>query len=313
MYNVELILTLLSLDKINRNIVNKLLKEKLPLTLEGESIYKFICENSTKIKSIPTLDMKDILQGKRNAKLILSYCEMSNISIMTILDKDFPNKLTAIDDNPVILFYKGNKDCITNNKSVAIVGSRYATSSGVKISQDLGKYFALCDFIVVSGLAKGCDENAHLGCISAHGKTLAVLPCGISNMYPLSNTNLADKIISTGGCLLSEYLPHNKPSKYQFIERNRLQSALSLGVVVVECGEKSGTMHTANFAIKQNKIIACCNYDSTLNLENISGNIKIKKNNKSIILKDSSSLDLLVSNLNKSILNNPLENHQLCF
>jgi DNA processing protein len=117
--------------------------------------------------------------------------------------------------------------------------------------------FAERGFVIVSGLAKGCDTVAHRGCLDAHGKTVAILGGGIDYIYPKENRPLADEILNTGGCLLSEYKPGMKPQPSFFVERDRLQSGLSQAVIVIETDVKGGSMHTVGFALSQNRLVAC--------------------------------------------------------
>ena len=222
---------------------------------------------------------------------------------MTILDKDFPNKLKTIDDNPVIIFYKGNKNCITNNKSIAIIGCRNPSPHGEKIARKLGQIFSKEGFVIVSGLAQGCDTYAHLGGVEFNNQSLAVLPCGIDNVYPSQNKDLYNKILLNNGCIISEYLPKQQPFKHQFIERDRLQSALSLGIIIVECDENSGTMHTVNFAKKQNKLIGCYKPKESYKISNINGNLKMLQDKNVITIENNNSLKIFTYLLNKKLNN----------
>lgn len=103
----------------------------------------------------------------------------------------------------------------------------------------------------------GCDAEALKGALAAGGKCAVVLPCGINEIYPKSNQWIAEEVLKQGGCLISEYPEGTRPEKYRFVQRDRLQSGMSQGVLVVEAMEKSGTMHTAEYAKKQNRRLAC--------------------------------------------------------
>ena len=133
---------------------------------------------------------------------------------------------------------------------------------------------------IVSGLAKGIDTYAHLGGIQ--GKTIAVLGGGIKNIYPKENIELARKIILLGGCIISEYSPDQKSNRYNFPNRNRIISGLSEGVVVIEAGEKSGALITADFAIEQGKEVFAVpgNIDEVQNI----GSNKLIKDGAKIVL-----------------------------
>ena len=292
MLKKELILTLLNINKIGRKTINKLIHSTLPLSNDPQCILSFILLNYSNYKF--NLTIQDIIIAKNKSLNIIDYCEKNNIKIMTILDEDFPLKLKIIHDNPVIIFYKGNKSCLINDKSVAIIGTRYPTLESETITRKLAKLFSNKNYIIVSGLAHGIDYNAHISTIKNNNKTVAVLPSGISNIYPSDYKYLCDEILYNNGCIISEYFPFEKPYKNHFIERDRLQSALALGVIVVECSIKSGTMHTVNFAKKQNKIICCFKHDN-MNYGSRSGNMKLL-NDKNIMVIDNNYNTYLLEN-----------------
>jgi DNA processing protein len=140
--------------------------------------------------------------------------------------------------------------------AVAIVGSRRA-SHGEPAAFAFAAHAARSGFAVVSGLALGCDTAAHAGCLEAKGITVAVLACGLDRVAPLSNSQLAKRILNARGFLASEYPPGVAPSNFRFVQRNRVTVALSRAVIVTEAQLKGGTMHTAHFALEQNKPLAC--------------------------------------------------------
>ena len=136
--------------------------------------------------------------------------------------------------------------------SIAVVGSRYASPSGIIFAERLSSDLALSGFTVVSGLALGIDSAAHRGALKVNGRTLAVLGCGLDVNYPAINADLRQKISGTGA-LLTEFLPGTPPSSGNFPARNRIISGLSLGVVVVEAAERSGSLITARYALEQGR------------------------------------------------------------
>ncbi|MDO4753903.1 MAG: DNA-processing protein DprA [Bacillota bacterium] len=176
---------------------------------------------------------------------------------LCFLDEEYPVQLRHITDFPVLLFVKGNLDVFSRRINVALVGTRKPSDTAKKATWRLGMKFSEYQCNIVSGLAMGCDTFAHESSITSGGKTLAVLPCGIYNIYPKSNIGLANRIIESGGAIVSEYPVMHKPHKAEYIERDRIISALSDIVTVVESGRNGGTIHTANYAIEQDKILAC--------------------------------------------------------
>ncbi len=174
------------------------------------------------------------------------------IELIMADEDDFPSLLREIYWPPYGIYIKGKTD-VLKKPGIGIVGTRKATNDGVELSHCFGMELARAGMFIVSGLAFGIDAAAHKGCLTAGGFTAAVLACGLDEIYPKSNERLAGEILSAGGVLISEYPPGTPPLPHRFIERNRLVSGLSLGVVVIEAPEKSGSLATARFASEQNR------------------------------------------------------------
>lgn len=211
---------------------------------------------------IPTIN--DIQDAAESAEKIIENSYKKDISLLCFNDSMFPEQLREIPNPPLILYARGNIECINQNTSVAVVGTRNPTAYGEKAAEKLGAFFAKEGLTVVSGLALGCDSAAHEGCTSEHGTAIAVMAHGLDRIYPRQNENLAQKILRENGCLISEYPPETRPSKHFFIERDRLQSGISEAVVVIETDVKGGTMHTVEYALKQNRLLFCINHPPKL-------------------------------------------------
>lgn len=174
-----------------------------------------------------------------------------NIQLLCFDDPLFPPLLRTIHDPPVLLYLRGNPDCL-KRPSVAIIGSRAATSYGKRVSSMLAGQLGRSGIIVVSGLAMGIDGHAHAGCLESGGETVAVLGCGVDVLYPRSHAGLYDKVMENG-LLVSEYPIGTRPEGFRFPARNRIISGLSLGVIVVEATCKSGSLITARLALDQGR------------------------------------------------------------
>ncbi len=188
-------------------------------------------------------------------KIILrdySLMETYKIDFLHCKDINYPVMLSQVYDPPYALFTRGNIS-VLNTPSVAIVGTRKASMSGMKEAFNFSKDLVAAGYTVVSGLAMGIDSAAHNGAISSSGKTVAVLACGLDNLYPAVNKKLAASIIEKDGCLVSEYSPGELPLKWRFPQRNRIISGLSEAVVVMESPPKSGALITADFALEQDR------------------------------------------------------------
>jgi DNA processing protein len=171
---------------------------------------------------------------------------------IAVTDPRFPPHLAEIPDPPVGLFVRGRVDALSE-PSIAVVGSRRASRSGITFSRSLCADLAKESLVVVSGLAHGIDAAAHRGALAGDGTTVAVLGGGHARLYPAFHAALADEIVERQGALVSEYAPEAPAFKAQFPERNRLVSGLALGVVVVEASERSGSLITARCALEQGR------------------------------------------------------------
>jgi DNA processing protein len=176
-----------------------------------------------------------------------------NINLILDFEDNYPNFLKEIPLSPFGLYYKGNID-LFKNKSISIVGTRKATEEGKFIAKDFA--FKLAPYFnIVSGLALGIDSFAHLGALEANGKTIAVLANGLLKIYPKTNEKLGQKILENNGLIISEYNIYTPPLQHHFLERNRIISGISYGVLIVEAPLRSGALNTARFALEQNKLI----------------------------------------------------------
>ncbi len=172
--------------------------------------------------------------------------------LLTLGDENYPQLLKNIDDPPAVIFGRGNLQAL-HLPQVALIGSRNSTRQGLTIAYDYASELSTNGFAITSGLAYGIDAASHSGCLSASGKTIAVLGSGVDNIYPAGNRKLASQILQQGGAIISEYPPGTAPRPGNFPRRNRIISGLSLGVLVVEAAMKSGSLITARVAAEQNR------------------------------------------------------------
>lgn len=179
---------------------------------------------------------------------------MAQIITINKEDELFPEAFKAIgEDCPERIYAMGNLDLLKRERMVAIIGSRKATRTGNNKAYDLGVSYAKKGYVVVSGLALGCDASAHRGCMAADGGTIAIVATGLNLVHPRENIPLQAEILHKGGLILSEQPLGVKANPTRLVARNRLQAALSEEIVVAECPEHSGTMHTVRFAQKYSK------------------------------------------------------------
>jgi DNA processing protein len=218
---------------------------------------------------LQSLERVDHFQNKLD-----NYTEIG-IGITTFLDDDYPIRLRDIDDPPPIIYMKGRREALDRD-CVALVGTTQATQAGVRLAVDLARNFVSRGYGIVSGLASGIDTAAHIGAIKDGGTTIAILGCGIFNIYPEENASLADTIMENG-LLISEYDPFRAVKAGRLIVRNRLISAFSKAVIVVQIGEqRRGELRTAQYAFKQARPVFLADPDSNLDSETIASTSALK-------------------------------------
>lgn len=189
--------------------------------------------------------------NKEKEEKLEEYLFKNNIKYVTYSSSLYPDRLKNIDNPPYVIFYKGDITLLNYNM-VAIVGSRKNTNYGEQVTKFIVSELYNISYGVVSGVAAGIDSIAHREILFRGGKTIGVLGCGIDVVYPRFNKNLYDRI-SEHGLLISEFLPGTKPLSYNFPQRNRIISALSNGVIVIEASNKSGSLITVDYALSQSK------------------------------------------------------------
>ena len=263
------------------------------LTFLNSNEKKFLfnsLQNVSQLKELKTEELSKLL--KRNIRTkdglnkdfekIVENCfkimAIYKIEACFIEDEKYPALLKEIFDPPFMIFYRGNIECL-QQKCFAMVGTRRATAAGLKNAFNIANILAKNNVTVVSGLALGIDTASHKGAINAIlqanlpnlqnqtnaklnqnqnlteniGKTVAVLACGVENIYPAINQKLASQILQNGGCILSEYAPGEPAYTWTFPARNRIIAALSQTTLVVQAPAGSGALITADFALEQGR------------------------------------------------------------
>ncbi len=186
------------------------------------------------------------------AEEILSVSRQNGWRIITPSSEFYPQNLITLQDLPLVLYVDGDETCLKNELSVSIVGARKASDYGKAVARALSSAMASVGFTIVSGGALGIDSEAHRGAISENGKTICVLGCGLGTKYLAENEDLR-KSITKNGAVISEYPPFTPAGRITFPQRNRIISGLTLGTVVVEAGERSGSLITARLASEQGR------------------------------------------------------------
>lgn len=230
-------------------------------------------------------------RAQADADFVMTQARRQGITLLPCNSPAYPPRLRQIADYPLMLYARGSLEALRAERAVAVIGSREPTSLGFQQGKAYARLLAELGYTVVSGLARGCDTAGHIGCLEGGGRTVAVLPGELEQIYPRSNRGLAARILENGGCLASEYAPGERsrlpgerkqapPGRF-FVERDRIQSGLSLGLLVVETYTTGGTLHTVNFARRQGgRVIACIDPRATggpdyPDEESVQGNLKL--------------------------------------
>ena len=222
---------------------------------KAEALY-FAGEYEWRISGIFTRGQINKLKstGLDNAERIIDECEKYKSKIVTPDDRDYPSMLFKLPNLPLVLYVRGNLDCLKNKVSIAIVGAREASDIGLRIARALSASLSRSGALIVSGAARGIDSAAHDGAFDAGANTVAVLGCGFGANYLPENEPLRREIAGHGA-LITEYPPYTPALGRNFPFRNRIISGLSYGTVVIEANERSGSLRTVNHAIEQGRDI----------------------------------------------------------
>ncbi len=262
----EKLLLHLSLNRITflKYSEKKFLAKKLDSSyslalLSIEEIEKIIRRNFNK---------RVVWEGKENLRMAeraFRYCQSHKIKILLNDEEQYPDMLRQISDPPYLLFCRGDYSILGNN-SVSVVGTRRLSPGGRQAAKSFAYQAVLDACNVVSGLAHGADGFAHQGAIDAFydcnesngdcsklGKTIAVLPSGIDEIIPYSHKKMAEQILVSGGCIISEYEPGMQMANWHFVGRNRIIAGLSPATLVIEAPDGSGALITADFALEYNR------------------------------------------------------------
>lgn len=210
------------------------------------------------------------------------------INELSFGEKNYPSLLKEIPDPPKKLYYRGDFQNDVR-PHLAIVGTRKATAAGLQLAKKFAKELAARGMVIVSGLAMGIDTAAHEGALEAKGKTIAVLGNGLDSIYPRQNEKLSNKILEVGGVILSEYEIGTPAYKDNFLQRNRIVSGLSLGILVIEAPTQSGALNTASHALEQNREVFVV--PGPLNNENYLGSHALLRAGARLVTKPEEILD----------------------
>ena len=224
---------------------------------EPDTAYWELCRNNHGLK----LNQKELSNIKsvslENCLKLIDVYNSRGFSVTGFSSPEYPDYLRNIYNPPAVLFYKGDIECLNRMPAITIVGARRSSNQSLMIAERISSELAQNGFVIVSGFARGTDIHSHLGAIRAGCPTVCVMGCGLDIDYPKENFIYRDSVLKNGGVFISEYPLGTPPLQQNFPKRNRILSGVSRGVVIVEAGEKSGSLITAELAVEQNREVFC--------------------------------------------------------
>ena len=199
-------------------------------------------------KSIDELTILDVEMANATRKETEKKLEDAGAKYISWFDDSYPRRyknMKETNDFPVLLFYKGNIDLMNSEKVCAIIGTRHPSNEAITLGNQITHKMVEEGYVVISGLAIGCDKIGHESCLAAGGKTIAILGNGIDSVYPKENKDLAQRILDSAGLILTEEFPGAPAARYSLVNRDRLQAAGADVVIALESSINGGTMHAA--------------------------------------------------------------------
>lgn len=207
----------------------------------------------------PSLTAGEISRAKAirlgTVREFAAFCEKSGVSIISYESENYPENLRKIENPPAVLFVLGNAEGLNSAPLLTVVGARNVSEYGLAVTDFLVKPLAKAGAVIVSGMALGTDKAVHNACIDVGGRTLAFPGCGVLETHPAENAELKAKILESGGAIISELLPNEKASSWYFKRRDEVMAGISHAALVIEAGEKSGSLVTAECAKNQGKTV----------------------------------------------------------
>ena len=269
-----------------------------------EKLFKYFNKNIEKAYNCELSDLKNIdgisqkfaekflkLRDKTDPDKCLKEITDKNIRYLTYENEKYPKLLREISDAPLILYYKGDLSICNFEKTVAVVGSRKASTNGKQSLKKIIDGLNNTDICIVSGLALGIDTSAHKLAIENNLKTIGVIASGFDYVYPSQNKDLYNQIENGNGVIFTEYYPTFKPISFRFPQRNRIVTGLSYGTIVVEAAMKSGALISANLTLEQGRELMCI--PGSITNPNTEGIYKLLKNGATLITEANDVLEAL--------------------
>lgn len=278
-----------SIEQIDSNFIQKLYEHFGDI----ESAFNSSLNDLKNIEGLSIKKAENFLKHRDKVDIDRTFAQIETrgINFLTLEDESYPKMLKQISNPPAVLYYKGKLFECNLEKTLAVVGSRRASSTGKDDLRKILSGLGGTDICIVSGLASGIDTVAHTSAIENNIKTIGVIASGFDFVYPTSNKTLYQNIENGYGAIVTEYYPTFEPIKFRFPQRNRIVSGLSYGTLVCEASLKSGALITANLTLEQGRELMCV--PGAISNPNTQGIYKLLKNGATIVTESNDILNAL--------------------
>lgn len=298
MKHYEKLLLLRNIPTFGNAKINKAFNSSI---LRNESLSDLV--DDLKRSGVRENDIREALNKSEQTKEIIS--TIDGLNIITIYDDDYPERFNDLGNSKPVILYAIGDVSLLREQTMAIIGTRHPGEHTRNVGRRfINRVVKEKNLVIVSGLALGCDMIAHEEALYCNGRTIAVLPSGFNMISPKSNIPLARQIVKNGGLILTEYDPQIEVNRFTPVQRDALVAALSDKVFVLECGVKSGTMHTVKYALKMRKPIAVL--DGADSIGDFSGNEEILNKSLGVKISNEDDLDMFMSGIEYQAKDNQL-------
>ncbi len=239
-----------------------------------ENIYKAHCNGT--LKGFDAREEKRLAETElSSAHAVIEHCRNKGYEIIAYYDDLYPQSLCQIYNPPLVLYCYGRTELLSKERKIAVVGTRKPSKYSVEVAKSFCSSLALNKYVIVSGFALGIDSVSHTSALKAGGFSIAVIGCGLDYPYPKENFNFREKFIKRG-LIVSEFIPQSPPEAWCFPHRNRIISGMCASSLVIQAGENSGSLVTANLAAEQGRDVFCVPPHDIFD-KDYGGNIKLLK------------------------------------
>lgn len=300
-YHLNL-LTLLKLDHIGRRTVQQIL-----LRPRGkELLHEKLQPDSPLLKMVfHPVSSGELQRARSHAEAALEQAQKSGVRLAAYGEDTYPSRLSLLPDFPVILFVRGDPKALCKPRTISITGSRSAGSSALHLTESFARKLAEHGWRLVSGLTEGVEAAAHRGSLQAEHPGTAVLASGLDHVHPRKSKRLAHEILDAGGCWVSEHPNGTRARRRQLIDRDRIRSALSAGVILIQDSFTGHSMHTVRFASTHRRPMAALHPEHQAIRGDATGNNFLVKANAAVPIYSEEDLELYLRNLSRHIAHRP--------